>query len=242
MALISAIQSPTDIANLALAHCGSSNPIGDLITERSQEARSCRLFYDVARQQVLRAIPWPFAKKFANLQLVTNFTAQNVPATMEWWYSYRYPSDCLHFLRIVSQRLNNDTRDTRVPYAIAADNYGLLIYANWPSPQNPVINPQCEYTFDNQNIAQYPEDFILCLSYRIAAYIAGLVTGGDPYQKGPAALQNYSMELAKSSGQSLNEEQRPMEPESEFIRARDYDSNSNSGVNWSPIATGFSVV
>lgn len=234
-------QSKTEIANLALGHIGISKPIGDFATERSVEAQMMRTYYETAYQATLRAVPWTFAKKFASLALVTDFTTQTVPTTLEWFYSYRYPSDCFHFVRIVSPRLNNDTRQSRIPYTIAADASGLLIYSNFPNPSETSITPMCEYTFLNTNIAQYPPDFVMAMSYLLGFYCAPALTKGDPFKLGAAAGANFKTMILQAANMFLNEEQRPEEPQSEFIRARDGDPLGMAGQNWSPLADGFVV-
>jgi hypothetical protein len=89
-------QTSTDIANLALAHCGISNPIANVSTEKSVEAMMCRSFFDIARQDVIREFPWSFALKQVAPSLIAN------QPTSEWLYAYQYPSDALRMVRFMS--------------------------------------------------------------------------------------------------------------------------------------------
>ena len=171
-------QSLTEVAQLAILHCGVSKNIANVLTEKSLEAQACRTVADIARQTTLRGHPWLFAKKFAVPGLVAG---PNPMATIEWTYAYRGPSDMLHMVRFVSTRLNNDTRQSRIPYTMVDDAAGPLIYTNWPGTgaTGPVT---IEYTWDNQNIAQWTSDFVLAMSYYMAYLIAPVLTIGDPYQ------------------------------------------------------------
>lgn len=231
------VSSNTEIANLALGHLGISRPIGNMDTEKSTEAQACRTYYDVILEDLINEIPWSHCKKFAALQLVTG--SLSAPATTEWIYAYRYPPDCLQFIRIVSARLNNDTRQSRVPYTIAADDVGLLIYTNWPT--STLITPQCQYTFKNDNVEQFPPNFVLAFSYVLAMRIAKMVTAGDPANLGAQCKTEFEATMRNAANANVNEEQRPEEPQSEFVRARDYSDRGGVGQSWSPLVDGFGI-
>lgn len=232
------VQSLTDIAQLAVLHCGVSKNIGNVLTERSIEAQACRTVSDIARQTTLRAHPWLFAKKFATPPVVAG---PNPKATIEWVYSYRAPGDMLHMFRFVSTRLNNDTRQSRIPYTIVDDNLGQLIYTNWPGNFT-TIPVTIEYTWDNQNIAQWQSDFVLTMSYYMAYLIAPVITSGDPYQLQAKLLTLFDTAWKKAANADSNEEQRPEEPQSEFVRARDgYGLGVTQGQRWEADGGGFSV-
>lgn len=231
------VSSNTEIANLALGHLGISRPIGNMDMEKSVEARACRTFYDVILEDLINEVPWSHCKKFANLELVTGTIA--APATSEWTYAYRYPQDCLQFIRIVSYRGNNDTRQSRIPYTIAADDVGQLIYTNWPTTS--LITPQCQYSFKNTNVAMFSPNFVLAFSYALAMRIAPMVTAGDPNGLATKCKVEFGNVMANAADANVNEEQRPEEPQSEFIRARDYSDEGGPGQSWSPLVDGFRI-
>lgn len=232
-------QSLTEIANLALIHCGVPKPISNLDTEKSIEAQACRTVIDTARQATLSAHPWLFAKKF----IVPGLVAGPIPmATVEWTYAYQLPSDALHVIRFVSTRLNNDTRQSRIPYTEAASSTGLLIYTNWPGNFNNVP-VTIEYTFDNKVIGQWTPEFIIAYSYFIAYLIAPVLTRGDPNQLQQKIMALFDAAISKAQTTNSNEEQRPEEPQSEFVRARDgYGLGVGQGQPSSDLGdSGFSV-
>lgn len=224
-------QTLTQIANLAILHCGSSKPIADLTTDRSIEAQTCRTWMDTTRQTVLQRIPWSFATKQTTPALVANYP------TNEWMYAYEYPSDALKLTRFMSWRLNNDDRQSRIPYRIMqpvsialsaaqpppttpyTSQAGLWIYTNWPGV-NVNLPTVIEYTFDNQNVVQWTSPFCAAMSMFLATLIIVPLTSGDPQNKKIALMTEYDKAIETASNDNANEEQRPQEPQSEFIRAR----------------------
>lgn len=198
--------SSTEICNLALSHIGIAKPIANLDTEQSQEASTCRVFYTTVRDVVLRDYRWPFATKIASLNLV------GTDPNSEWAYSYRYPTDCIMFRRVLSGQ-RNDTPDTRIEYRIGKDDAGKLIFCD-------IEEAECEYTVKVTDTQFFTPDFILALSYRLAYYIAPRLTAGDPFKLGDAALKMYQIEVGRAISSAFNEEQPGPIPESELIRVR----------------------
>jgi hypothetical protein len=245
-------QVSTDIVNLALNHCGVSKPVASLIAEKSLEAQLVRTFYDISRQKTLQQFPWYFAKKTVAPALITQWP------TYEWQYAYQYPSDALRIVRFMSWRLTNDTRQSRVeftvgqpvsinlsaavppPTAAYPQSSGLWIYTNWPG-QNNAMPTAIEYIFDNQNVGQWSPSFVLALSLKLATYLVQTVTTGDPAALKDKINMEYKETMAQAQADLLNEEQRPEEPQSEFIRARDGDVFGYSGMNWVAQQAGFSI-
>jgi hypothetical protein len=198
--------SKTEICNLAISHLGHGKEISNVDTENSSEATICRRYYETALRAILRDAKFTFATKNVALGLVGS------NPTTEWNYSYRYPSDCIFFRRIWSGS-RNDTNDTRVEYKIIRDDTGLLIYTD-------MENAVAEYTFYNDDEGQYPPDFVMALSYRLANLIAPSITKGDPFGMGAKAYEMYLMEITRAQASSYNEEQPAPEQYSELERSR----------------------
>lgn len=206
--------TPVEICNLSLSHLGVGKEIATL-TEDSQEARACNRFFPIAVQTVLRDFPYPFANKFAAAQLV-----QEDP-NEEWGFSYRYPSDCLKLIRILSG-VRNDNRQTRTPYKIGHDSAGRLIYTD-------KRDAQLEYIENITDTSKFPPDASMALSFRLAAYVAPRLTAGDPFKMGERALRFYLGEVAMARANAVNEQQDEELPDSEFIRARGDGTPSTTG-------------
>ena len=84
--------SKTEIANLALSHLGVGKEIGNLDTEKTEEAVAMRRFYESARDATLRDFPWPFATRMVALALVAS------PPT-QWWTPVRRRSQSVSMRR-----------------------------------------------------------------------------------------------------------------------------------------------
>jgi len=210
--------SKTEICNLALGHIGVGKEIANIATEKTETAAVCNRFYETAKDAVLRDFEWPFATKFRDLSLIES------NPTVEWGYSYSYPSDCLKMRRILignvaaNYRVGQPyvTEDTvqRSPYRIVQGPSGTAIFSNQSEAT-------AEYTARIDDPTVYPPDFVMALSWRLAAYIAPTVTGGDPFNLTQKAMQAYKLEIAEASAQSFNEEQPYPEKRSELERIRD---------------------
>lgn len=236
------VNDQVSIANMSLAHAAVGKTIASL-TEKSQEARLCALFYDTAKDQVLEAFAWPFATLTASLQLV-----QQQP-TSEWGYSYRLPDDCLAARRLLNGSINAApfpnlfdipqtypvplarqlTAQSRIPYRIMADASGGLLYTDCPpvaaqpatatqlaSPQL----PQLEYTAEQDMPAFYRAQFCQALAFLLGGYIAGALTGGDKFGRGKYCLQMFVNAIQVAEANAANSEQPDQLPESEATRAR----------------------
>lgn len=198
----------TKISNLALSHLGSSKTIANFETEQSAEAKACREYFDTCVEEVMTGFPWPFASKIAALALTTG----TQPPSTEWGYAYKYPVDCLNIRRILSG-IRNDDKDTEVKYRVFGDNDGKEVHTDKE-------DAEMEYTVRITDPARFSADFAMAMSFLLAAYIAARVTGGDPFKKGPQAMQMFYMKMPKVEARQANEQKYDREPVSEYERAR----------------------
>jgi len=202
----------TIVANLAIGHLGKGKPIADLDTEDSSEARACRLYYDHAVKEFLRDFPWPFCTRFVALGLVTDNGDDDHP-TQEYVYSYRYPSNCL-FARKIESGVRNDTRFSEVHYRVISDDQGKLILTD---KEEAIL----QFTStDGLDEGLWDEDFIMALSFRLAAYTAPLITGGDPFKVGEKSLMLWNGSNRKAKANAANEQKDEDIPAGELINAR----------------------
>lgn len=198
--------SSTEICNMAIAHLGIGKQIATL-TERSQEANVCSIFYETAKDITLRDFDWPFTTKNVDLGLV------ETDPTTEWSFSYRYPSDAVKIRRILSG-IRNDNNDTEVPHKIYADDSGKLLYCD-------IEDAVLEYTARIDVVEQYPLDFVMALSYRLASLIAPTIVGVKNISLVGNMLELYNLHVGMARQNSAGEEKQDRTPESEFIRARE---------------------
>lgn len=197
----------TEICNFALAHLGVSKPIGDIETDKSASAQACRVFFDISNDETFRDFNWPFATIYLELGLV-----EETPNT-NWDYSYRYPSDCSNFRKILSS-IRNDNRQTRVSYEIASDSEGRLIFTDRE-------NAIGKYTSKIVDTNLYSADYTMMLSLLLASYIAPRVTAGDPFGLGSRAFKLYVASREKAQATAFNEQQDDENPEAESVRVRE---------------------
>jgi hypothetical protein len=211
--------SDVSICNMALAHCGVTMLIADL-SENSNQAELCKLFYEAMRDKVLQAIPWPFARKYAPLQ-----DLGSPPAN--WGYRYLYPTDCLKFWNIVNNGYlpfypgfypgyfpyDGICIPIRVPFQVglAIDASSRVIYSNVPSAQ-------AEYTVQVTDPTLFPASFVNALAWALAAELAIPLT--TDIQRAQLAQTKYLSSLLEAGADLLNENEDGPAPDSDFIRCR----------------------
>lgn len=208
-------QSEVQICNMALARIGVSQFISSL-TEQSNEARVCNLFYGPTRDRVLEEMPWKFATKRVELQLTGT-------APDGWGYQYRYPNDCLKAIRIVPltagnvtnvfYREPNQTINPKVPYDIMEDeaNASRVIVTNEP-------NAVLEYVKTITDPTVFSPSFTNALAWALAAEVAAPLTADPKY--GQAANQSYVATMHDAFSKSMNEVYEGFEVDSPLISGR----------------------
>lgn len=119
----------TYVVNVALARIGVNKQLADVGTDTSQEAYTARLLYVLDLESTLRAFPWPFATRYAELVLEAGTTS--VPVNADWQYSYRAPDDMAFARRIVGQARQGRRWDVDpIRFRVGADDDGSLIYTD----------------------------------------------------------------------------------------------------------------
>jgi hypothetical protein len=199
--------SSTEICNLALSHLGTGKRIADIETERSQEAATFRSLYDIVLDEVLRDYAWPFATKIDDLGLIEE------DPNSEWSFSYRYPTDCVFFRKLLSGT-RNETMNSLVPYKISNDDTGQIILTD-------LEDAEAEWTMRVSNSALFPADFTMAFSMKLAERASSTLLGGDPFSIGDKVASKYLRTVENAMAAAGNEEQKELKPESEFILARD---------------------
>src|SRR5579862_9375277 len=117
------------IINTALSHLGVSIQVDDVVNELTEAATCARLHYADDVDATLRAFPWPFATRYADLVLVAGTPA--VPVNGDWTYAYRTPADFLFARRLVSPAGTRRSYDPRPPtFRLSSDDVGPLLYTD----------------------------------------------------------------------------------------------------------------
>jgi hypothetical protein len=201
------MSSPTDIANLSLAHLGISQEISDWEDERSKEAAAFRRFYELDRDALLRDFPWPFATRRVTLAL------EETDPVDEWGYSYRYPSGDVLALWEVSSGMRPTSAASRIAFELESDATGILLYTDQDLAA-------VRATYRVEDSEKFPSDFVRALSLLIASDMGPRLTKGDT-TLADRAYAKYRLEVQRAWVNASRESAPTQAPVSEFERARD---------------------
>lgn len=111
--------SKPQIWNLALGALLLSKQIIDVDTDMSVEAKVLRTHWDMSFRQTLQDLDLDSTASQATLELI-----EEDPTTL-WSYSYKYPTDCSFFRRIVSTVIK-DCKSTHIAKQIGL-RYGVKV-------------------------------------------------------------------------------------------------------------------
>jgi hypothetical protein len=194
------------IYNMALGQCGVSRFINS-VTDQTSEARTCNIFWENVRDQVLARIDWLFARRSAILELTTL-------TSNAWKYVYAYPSDCLAAREVVSGQdffLKRYQHDVTFEIAENEVGGGLVVLTN---ERDAVL----VYTARVITYSLWSPSFVNCLSLLLGSKIAGPLSSNPKYanQLGSA----YEAALQDAAASSLNEQHARPDAESELILTR----------------------
>ncbi len=223
--------SVVQMVNQALTRTGSSQLITSL-SDTSSAAVQGNLWYPIVRDALLRDFQWPWATKYAALNLVSD--PSTGPVNSEWLYSYRYPPDCLYIRRLLvapstspvvaltSQgatfvapvQWRQDADPYPVPFEVGQDATGRLIYTD-------LVTAYLKYTVAVTDTTQFAPDFSDLLVWRLAVELSYALAISDARRD--FCQKMYMDVLAKTRANALNEQQRDspyVSYNSEFTRAR----------------------
>jgi hypothetical protein len=171
---------------------------------RDMRSRAAGVHWAAAVNKVLADHPWTFARKYAYLGLIRE------DPNGDWHYAYRYPADCVHARRIVSEVGGRRDPDPP-PFTIGQDNWGRLVYTDWP-------NAVLEYTMRVFETERYDAQFTTMLSWYLAHLIANPLSRISG--SAGACFDMYKAMKSAASTISMNESQQDDPQEAEWIQAR----------------------
>tara|TARA_R110001599_G_scaffold171353_1_gene362436 strand:+ start:447327 stop:447929 length:603 start_codon:yes stop_codon:yes gene_type:complete len=196
--------SEVAISNMALARIGVTTFISSL-SERSQEANVCSLFYEPCRDFVLSDdYDWNFASKRTQLSNLGS------PPT-NWQYRYALPSDCLKARNIVIAGMPTPRSDQRIPFEVSVENEAKVLYTDQPLAE-------LLYTRRVTDPNLFSPSFIMAFAWYLGSEIAFPLSVSQSIAT--KAFQMYAQVIARAGASSMNESQKRVEPESEFISGR----------------------
>jgi hypothetical protein len=175
---------------MALGHLGRTAGLIESFAEKSTEARQCALWYDAARQEVLEALDWPFARQRIALAL----HADEPPP--DWGFRYQTPADLIAVRRVQGEVLSPDA--DAAPYTLESDFLGETVTVLTNEPFARMI-----YTRDAKLPQMFPPLFVNALAHYLAFKMALAVTGKAQIEQKEA--QVYAAALRASAASSANQ-------------------------------------
>lgn len=199
------INSEVGVYNLALNAVGETANVSSP-TENSRRAEVCRLWYDLVRDQVLEAAPWPEATKLRRLALAQERgedgweTGDPQPG---YSYSFALPADCLRpqYLTCYAQ------------FELSVEGVVRLLHCNDPEPI-------LRYTRAETNVALWSNNLLMAIVYGLAAHIAQPLSGKTSLTATLVQRANDFILAARVS--SANQTMRMHEVIPEWIKGRSY--------------------
>lgn len=182
---------------MALFHLGINTKITAL-TDDTQEAKACKVFYDVARRHTLASFPWNFAGKFEALALVSGGDPQG------YSYAYRVPSDM-----ITARKIHNES------YTLGEIDFKVVGQEIWTDQEDAIL----EYTFNLDIESYFDAAFITAFSHKLASDLAMPLTRKSKLQTNETTA--YFGYLSLASSINAREGLDTKEKTNDFLSARE---------------------
>lgn len=203
--------SVVSICNLALSNVGKANITA--LNEQSAEARACNQFYEHARNTLLAAFDWSFARKIAAMGAVANDKAG------EWKAAYSLPNDRLK-VRWIRPQYDEAAKRIRPEHyqraelAIPFELQGETLYSD--------LTP-CflRYTFRLTDPTKFSDLFIDALSWHLASYLAMPLTRDPKIRSDAQAVAQQAQGVAAEA--DAGQQQHDSGFVSSFLEARNDD-------------------
>lgn len=193
--------SQIDICNIALSRINKYSISS--IDQSNEEARQCKIFWDVLRQNELRKHFWNFAMKTIAL-------GQTTETRVDWGYIYSYPSDCIRPKYIFQEGLPN-TIINEYEVAISSKGHSRVICCN-------IQNAYLKYTYNVQDATVFDPSYANALAYLLASELAIPLTNDQNLATGN--YQKYLLEIQNAKLGNAIEKEVQLPHQSSFINAR----------------------
>lgn len=159
-----------DIVNLALAHLADETAVTAIsVPDQTVEGQSAARYYPLARDIGLTRFPWAFATAREALVTPSGITLPN-----GWNYVYSVPSDNLRIMFVRDSTETNSNYIKGYPFilemalASGGTTRSQVIYTN-------ANNGEANYVFRQEDATQFSIEFVMALSYELAALLAGSI-------------------------------------------------------------------
>lgn len=199
----------TDICNMALGHIRAQSPVDliTVITETSNEAQACNLYYDQLLHELLVMHPWVFATKTVELAA----HADDPPA--DWGYRYGKPADCLRPLAITTSSVTSQTDPIRYTLELNIAGTAETILCD-------IDDAWLRYTSSASDEAVFSPFFVAALGWRLAMEIAIPLTGSTELLQYCQA--GFTSAINRATTVNYNQQTPKVPLAATAIRARSY--------------------
>lgn len=198
-------RSKTDICNLGLFDIGHTKTIGNVDTERSEEAIVCRGLYDQALDEVLEMWAWPFATRRSQPAQLDGTTLDLGAVPDGWTYAYALPDDCVpNGLRRIYPGTRNPRSDEETPHAIEYDGETDQVIVLTDDDA-----PEFVYTARITNTPKYAASFSRAVAARLGVY---LITA---LRKDLKLVPLQEAKAGKALGEAISSAKRAVMPDQE---------------------------
>ena len=195
--------SDVQIANMALSHLGERPVITALFPpDPSKFAADASTMYPIARDVVLVAHDWDFARRRVALAAVTNDVDS-------WEFAYELPNDCLKPRAVLDTGSADDYPNTGKGYNFVVD--GSTVRTN-------VDDAVLVYTARVESTGTYTVEMAVALSYYLAHLLAGPVVKSA--KVAAAMLTLYNSALGKATETESNGHRSKVPHVPPWIKAR----------------------
>lgn len=203
------------IFNLALGALLLQRQIANTETDTSNEGKVLQTHWDMALHATLEDLDLDSTSCQKTLELVATFDpANDDPVVSQWYYAYKYPSNCAFFRRVQSAVLM-DNRTTHIPKRIGMYGSQKVIFTNEASAIGEYI--QSDFPFSSLSASA-----AMALAHRLARLSAPLITGKGAQRLVLDIEKNYAVWKAQAQARDERENFNFVEDsvQSEFVEAR----------------------
>lgn len=232
-----------DLFNLALTRIGIVRSGVTVDPEAHFAVCWPRVCFHDERDFVLRSFPWPFATKYATLELIAGTV--NDPVNDDWAFAYRIPDDCLFARRLTTCLGRKETHPPKFRigsnYALENDDEDLTITlstaTNWGTTATITLTAS-EDLFSETEVGNTwrIESGADAVEILITTYVSATVVRGTPSATVPSALRTGAHDgwTKRYDGKILftNEEDAKLEYTRESEDPDEWDAMMFSALAW----------
>lgn len=184
------------VCNLALLRIGAGQRLTSL-EDANPIGRACSDVFDLNRDAVLEAAPWPFAMYRADLAAITDGERTG------WAYAYQLPTNCLA-PRYITDGTTEPAEGEEIPFVLEADaTNGRVLLTNQDAAE-------LVYTARVEAVGRWSPMFKQALAFLIAYDLANGIMKKPTVAREMMSLHVMSLRAAAAAG--FNQRKKAVDP------------------------------